>query len=668
MKTSLTLISLILFSLFSSVNAFAGQKFTAEKRVLISVGDLFQNKDKEWKRSMCKKIHTLANQILDSGVSVTCREFDTSTFLDKALDNYSKTQNYHLRILRDYNKEIGIDVTNWSKRFDSDFQSVGWNFQKEKADSKVTQDQAIEKVLANFFFYVGNETAYKAGLLVQGAHESNEIIFDETEQVFRDKLTNAKISIEQAYSLFEEESPRKKNYLRTGVEIGVLLSSAMAIYYKNLVFNQVDFDYGFRDGVKKKLNGEAVLFDDNDKKSNYGHEWAGVMYYQVARSNGYSSLESFLIAEVSSATWEFMEYHEVFSINDQILTPIGGYVLGEATYQIACALVAKDNIAGKALGYTLNPSLGINHGLDAVFKKNKYASQPDCKKPRWSDISVKIGMEKGQKPYLPEANKTMNWGMDAKVINIEDYDKKGKDSKLILDTSMSKMIIEGNGNQGLVDLNVIAQVVFAAYHKKNLTEDERGSLRGYEFVVGLGTGSMWRDRGAEEGEKDEDFFGSINILGANAHANIHMNGFNIRADFAMYGDFAMVKAYALEPYKENHDMANQSSIMQRKGHYWGYGMTTLAAISVEKGRWTVGYSGQLSTAKSINERNRIEAKNDDVFEDKLFINRVFVKFALKKNLSLQLDYEENVRVGSATNTRTKRGTERRVIGSIVYKF
>jgi len=663
MKTSLTLFSLFLFTLLGTVDAFS-----AEKKVLISVGDMLQKEDKEWKRSMCKKVHSLANQIIDSGISVTCREFDTTHFLDSALSKYTNTHQYHLRIIRDSKNDIGIDVTNWSKRHDSDFQSLGWNFHKEKAEAKVTQDQAIDKAIANFFFYVENELAYKAGLLVQGAKESKEIEFDETKQVFRDRLTNQEISIEKAYSIFEDESDRKKNYLRTGVEIGVLLSSAMGIYYKNLVFNQQDFDYGFRDGVRTKLSGEAILFDDNDKKSNYGHEWAGVMYYQVARSNGFSSLEAFLIAEASSATWEFMEYHEVFSINDQIMTPIGGYVLGEATYQIACALVAKDNIAAKTLGYTLNPNLGVNHALDGHFKGNKYAAQPDCKKPRWSDISVKIGLEKGQKPYLPEENKSMNWGMDAKVVNIQDYNKKGKDSKLILDTSMSNMIIEANGNQGLVDLNVIAQVVWAAYHQKDLKEEANGNLRGYEFVVGLGSGSTWRDRGAEEGDKDEDFFGTINIIGANAHANIHINGFNIRADFAIYGDFSMVKAYALEPYRTNHDMADQSSIMQRKGNYWGYGMSTLAAISVEKGRWTVGYSGQLSTAKSINERNRIDAKVNDVFEDTLFVNRVYVKFALTKKLSLQLDYEEDFRMGTATNTKTKRGTEKRVIGSLVYKF
>jgi hypothetical protein len=665
MKTSLTLISLFFVALIGITEA----KVVSDKKILISVGDLYENENKEWKREMCKKIHTLANQVVESGVSITCREFDTNNFLDKELPKYSKNNNYHLRIIRDYKQDIGIDVTNWSRVNESDFTSLGWNFNKEKEGANITQEQAIVKAIANFFFYVDNERAYKAGLLVQGSVESNQIEFDDKTQTFRDKVTDMPISIENAYSLFESESPRKKNYLRAGVEIGVLLSSAMGIYYKNLVFNQQDFDYGFKDGVKQKLTGEAMLFDDNDKKSNYGHEWAGVMYYQVARSNGFNALESFLIAEASSAAWEFMEYHEVFSINDQIMTPVGGYVLGEATYQISCALVAKNNIAAKALGYTLNPNLGINHAMDAHFKGDKYAAQPDCKKPRWSDISMRLGMEKGQKPYLASENKGFNVGMDAQVINIQDYDKAGQERKIILDTSMTKMIVEANGNQGLVDLNVIAQVVFAAYHQKDLKEEANGNLRGYEFVIGLGSGSTWRDRGAEEGDKNEDFFGTINILGANAHANIHINGFNIRADFAMYGDFSMVKAYALEPYLETHDKGNMSSVMQRKGNYWGYGASTLSAISVEKGKWTVGYSGQFSTAKSINKRNRVEAKVDDRFHDTILVNRVFVKYALTKNLSLQVDLEQSLRVGSASGVAsTKSGTERRVVGSLAYKF
>ena len=315
--------------------------------------------------------------------------------------------------------------------------------------------------------------------------------------------------------------------------------------------------------------------------------------------------------------------------------------------------------------------MGMNHGLDGAFKKDKYAAQPDCKKPRWSDISVKIGLEKGQKAYLPSENKTNNFGMDAEVININNYNKEGSDAKVVLDTSMSKMMVELNGNQGLIDLRVIAQVVMAAHHQKNLARDERGQLKGYEVVFGLGSASTFHDRGSVEGSANEDFFGTINILGANAHANIHYKGFNLRADFAVYGDFSMVKAYALEPLKASRggNISDQSSIMKKRGYYWGLGASTLASIAIQKERWTIGYQGQASFAESINERNRIEGTSNDLFRDTLMVNRIYVNYAVTKNVKVQLSYEKIIRQGSVNdNNESRSSTEKRVMGHLVYKF
>ncbi len=655
------------FLMMASFSAAAGP---LSKRVLVSVGDLKDNKSKEWKKSTCLQVYTIGNQIVQNGSNVTCREFNTDNFADSDLQRLSSQYDYHLRIMRTADDQIMTDVTNWNRKGDSDFNAVGWNFHNAK-DSKVTKEEAFAKVIGNFFLYVDNELGYKAALLVAGIKESNDVVYDEKKQVFKDAITLEPISINKAVDLFENESPRKKNYLRTGIEIGVQLSAAMGIYYKNLVFNQQDFDYSLKSGLKGKfITGDAILFDDNDKMSNYGHTYAGVMYYQTARSNGFNSLESALITFASSTAWEVLEYHEVLSINDQILTPIGGYVIGEATYQVSCALIQKNSIAAKAIGYTINPNLALNHAMDKAFKGNKYAAQPDCAKSRWSDISVYVGLEQGQKAYEPSKNKDFIAGLDATVVNIADYNKEGSGSKMIYDTAMTKLIVDVNGNQGLLDLRVIAQVTMAAYNQKNLTKDERGQLRGYDFLIGIGSASTWNDRGAAELDKNEDFYGTVNILGATAHADVHTNGFNIRVDFGIYGDFAMVKSYSLEKVREANggNIDNESSILKRKGYYYGAGASALAAISISKGRYEVGYQGQHSTASSINERNRIEGTSGNTFKDSMHINKIYVSFAVTKNLKLQLSREYNVRSGSVNGNLETRGVETRTMGTLVYKF
>jgi hypothetical protein len=660
--------------LLSAFMSFNTQAAPIKKNVLVSVGEITTDENSPgWKKSVCDQVYTIANQVVTSGVNVVCRNFDTSSILDKGLENIHLKYDYHLRILKDSYGVVGMDVNKLQRKNSSDFKTLAWTM-KDGANTKITKEQAMAKAIGNFFFYVDNELAYKAALLVNGAQDSDSISYDQKKGVFLDRFTNEPISINRAYSQFEGEGERHMNYLRTGVEIGVLLSSAMAIYYKNLVFNQVDFDYGLKDGIRKKLNGDAIRLDDNDKSSNYGHEYAGVMYYQMARSNGFNSLESFLITFASSTAWEFMEYHEVLSINDEIMTPIGGYVIGEATYQISCALNQKNSLAAKTLGYTINPGLAANHAIDAIKSKNKFASQPDCQKPRWSDISVYMGVEQGSKPYVPTAEEQKGWvaGMDATVVPIADYNKEGKGTKLIYDTAMAKMLVELNGNQGVTDLRVVAQLISVAYNTKDITRDEKGQLRGYDVLVGVGTASTWNDRGTKEDSDSEDFFGTINVLGATASASIFKNGFHIKADVAFYGDFAMVKSYSLSKYRNENPgaMAGQASTISKHNYYWGAGASTIASIAVEKGKWEVGYNGQFSSEKSLKGNHRLqeEITTTDVYRDTMSVNRHYIKYSITKNLQFQISREYYKRSGSVNNGSKTTGTEVRTMGTLIYKF
>lgn len=672
-KKLISIIFLFLFSCLTNSTLHASTRSNPDigKRILISVGDLENNNSHLWKKEICKKVYILANQVTSSSVDVTCREIDTSSFLDSSLNKLRSDFDYHIRILKNSNGSIGLDVINWRQIHDTDFKSLGWTI-KEGEQTKITKEEAFARAIGNFFFYVSNQTAFKAGLLVNGIMESNKIKYDQQNGIFKEIATGLPLSINQAFSIFEKESERKKNYLRTGIEMGVLFSAAMAVYYQNLPYNSVDFDYDLSGGLKKKLNGQAILFDDNDKIANYGHTYAGVMYYQMARTNGFNSLESFLITFASSTAWEFLEYHEVLSINDEILTSLGGYVIGEATYQISCSLLQKNTFVAKTLAYALSPGLATNHAIDAIKNKNKFASQSDCKKERWSEVSTYLGLDHGQKAYQNKPTNNLLIGMDATVVKLQNYGKEGKESNLVYDTVMAKMLFESNGNQGLIDLKVIAQVMSAAYHQKNIDKDDNGDLRGYDLLLGVGSGSTWNDRGTNKKGGEEDFFGTVNILGATAHADVYYKGFNIKVDMGFYGDFAMVKSYALSDYKDSRGgtLEGESTVIKRHDYYWGYGTTTLAAISARKGHFEVGYKGQYSLENSISGRDRLQSSvtRDTNFSDQFHSHRIYISYQVTDHFKIELAREFNFRSGSVNDTQNESGSEDRTMGILSYQF
>ncbi len=85
------------------------------------------------------------------------------------------------------------------------------------------------------------------------------------------------------------------------------------------------------------------------------HPYAGGAYYMSARSQGFNVLGSFAYcAFISTVFWEYgIEcFNEVPSIQDLIITPVGGMVLGEAFY------LAKRRIVSEGYRLCGSPVLG----------------------------------------------------------------------------------------------------------------------------------------------------------------------------------------------------------------------------------------------------------------------------------------------------------------------
>jgi hypothetical protein len=105
------------------------------------------------------------------------------------------------------------------------------------------------------------------------------------------------------------------------------------------------------------------------------HPYCGGVYYQIARNSGYSQLGSFVYTTLMSTFfWEygFEAFAEVPSIQDLIVTPVGGWLYGEWAYKTEKAINAnEDRVMGsKWLGnfslFLLDPINSIGKGFNRL--------------------------------------------------------------------------------------------------------------------------------------------------------------------------------------------------------------------------------------------------------------------------------------------------------------
>ena len=87
---------------------------------------------------------------------------------------------------------------------------------------------------------------------------------------------------------------------------------------------------------RKLFTTDEITFDgDHFNTNTVGHPFDGTAYYQIARGNGLSPAGAFVSAFIASTFWEyFVEIPENPSLNDLIITPTAGAVIGEATYRL----------------------------------------------------------------------------------------------------------------------------------------------------------------------------------------------------------------------------------------------------------------------------------------------------------------------------------------------
>ena len=201
---------------------------------------------------------------------------------------------------------------------------------------------------------------------------------------------------------------KKKPWLAVTETIGLNL----LIWSFNRFIREGGTNPGFRISLESweenMLNGYE--WDDNSFSTNqFAHPYHGSLYFNAARSNGYSYWGSAPFAFAGSFMWEYlMEVHHP-SINDWAATAVGGIALGESLHRLSAMIWNNTATGGSRFwselgGFIVNFMGGLNwliHGQTGRL----HANPPD-RLPSKLTASYEIGMRVTGDEYVWNADTT----------------------------------------------------------------------------------------------------------------------------------------------------------------------------------------------------------------------------------------------------------------------
>jgi len=167
--------------------------------------------------------------------------------------------------------------------------------------------------------------------------------------------------------------PARRPWLAVGEVLGINLIYNLT----NLVIKPEEEKIYFRTYPKIWWNNISYGFewDDNTFQVNqFGHPYQGNNYFNAGRANGLSFWESAPLAALGSLTWEYLGERHKPSLNDLVMTTMGGIALGEMFHRTAwlvrdTRLTGKGRLTKELLATLIDPVTGLNRFISGDASK-----------------------------------------------------------------------------------------------------------------------------------------------------------------------------------------------------------------------------------------------------------------------------------------------------------
>ena len=373
----------------------------------------------------------------------------------------------------------------------------------------------------------------------------------------------------------DDVQPARPNLWLTGAELVVGLGAG-AIWYVIDDRNVLDWD---KPSLKERFNGEAWRFDNNGFAINFiFHPLSGAAFHMVARSNGLTFWPAAATSALGSTLWEYViEFNEKVSINDMLVTPGGGMLLGEFAHKLGAyindvpALTPTDEL----IRWSLGPTVALNRTLNGVVPP------PDAPRDengfsalQWHQFATHVdwrwlkGPERGRKMV-------QRLGFGGTLVSLKGYRQPANLTRWFSQGEISRLDLELTRADGTIHGDLFTETLLAGLHHQALA-GSRATPDGVAITAATAMGYRYRNSSAQG---FDDRQGVLHFPGP--AIDLYARSGRLAAEFSgrLSVDFAGISTLASRDWFAAHDAtANDTEIrvkttVQREGYFYGWGLS-----------------------------------------------------------------------------------------------
>ncbi len=386
-------------------------------------------------------------------------------------------------------------------------------------------------------------------------------------------------------------------------------------------------------------------FDADDFGTNMvGHPTAGTVYYLIARGNRVSIPEAFAWTFGASLVWELVEFKEAVSINDMVMTPVGGLALGEAFSQLSAWFDrGPGDGLSRAMAFLFSPAKKLHDWIDGAVPDR------DPRARGWHEFSAFGGGGFLFQSAARASYAVAQLGTAARLFRAPGYGESGRGMFTWDDGNASRigLGVIFSGSQ-VVDFLFDTETALLGAYLRDLDGSADG-MEGWDLFLG---GTVGYEYGLHRWD--------LRTGDANRIALVRLPGLALRARWfsgpwtATLGLDAALTFGGVQPFAFQGPVwfpvgTALPPVILASDYYYALGFRGAPSLEVRRGNGTLGVSLQVDLLTGLTQPNVVDVPGTMVhLDDQRWLARAWARWRFPEpGLEAGVDCQWRSRSGSA---------------------